>query len=230
MNRFVVATTGRSGSCRVAWVLRSLGCLCGHEDVFTHGYFNAYKTAGQKPPLDWGHLHGDCSYWASASLEVLPSDVVVFQLVRDPRYVARSFMTVAPKIGCHAIYEYMLHHGFISPSWKNRFGELAPPELFLEYWLQCHTMIESVADRNGRPFFRFRIEDLQETSLGGGVPALRCVSDLIGLKHTDARLLGALHLWHEKSNSSEPSGGDVVSWDAVPTGVAELARRYGYLV
>ena len=83
MRRFLITGCGRSGTKYMAELMGALGISCGHELVFTSAGYDG----------EWGDWPtGESSSYAPPLLDKLPSDVVVFHVVRNPLHVVRSIL------------------------------------------------------------------------------------------------------------------------------------------
>lgn len=162
MNKFVVSSTGRSGTRYTQSVLNKTGLTVSHEQVFgLHGF----RKQG------WGKWDGCVSGLAPPLLRHHP-DLLVFHQVRHPLAVIRSMLTRnSSKRSIAHEKEYLVPAGFPDEGFKGR--RLRHSCLI---WLHRNELTEMA-----RPALRWRVEDMDAETL-------RKVLELIGWEATDETL------------------------------------------
>jgi hypothetical protein len=170
--RFLITGCGRSGTLYTSQLLTAAGIPCGHE--------SACRVSGF---MGMGQLTGEVSWYAAAYLAALPKDVVVVHQLRNPLAVASSWYRIrlfAPTPLITVCYgrvtlpqltqlasspratarrwRYIEKQRNIVRSATNVFARSGEAERCLAYWSEWNRLVESASA--GRPFFRFRVEDL----------------------------------------------------------------------
>ncbi len=245
--RFIITGCGRSGTGYMATLLERLGCPCGHEALFNParlGWIDSsvvaqvsYKVnrplggrAFLTPEEFWEHrgdlwpdrVPGESSWLAVPYLACLPEGTIVLHQVRDPISVVRSLVriklfqrprspyTVFAEEFCEA-----LRHG-------------SPLERSIHYWLEWNRMAEQARLLPGIRYFRYRLEDIDESLVEEILLA-------IGFQHSQEGVKQALASHPSDYNARGSRGKDgKISWQSLPGGYArrrleEQAQVYGYL-
>ena len=227
MGRFVVSSTGRSGTHRIGKLLRLCGIACGHEDIFTHTWTLQY-VRGEVPFQlpEWpSSLSGDASRYSPPIVKDLPQDVLVLHQVRHPVDTIKSFLTLK-WLDKHVESEqgYMLYHKFIEDT-GTTFQKLC------QFWLNCNKAIEVAALLRPSMYFRYRLEDLSLSNQDKGISLLEGITQRISKTHTvsKGRAEFALKMvpenYHHRPYARKKP---FLVWHQLPLDVRELATSYGY--
>lgn len=232
MKRFVVMSTGRSGSKRIALILRRLGLNVGHEKVFNSQDLNPWlENPGlvMRATPEWGEWDGDSSYCAFAS--VIPDDVTILHQTRSAPEFVDSFL--ARGANSNKTFDNLIERfDLFDPE-----GMLAP-EWAANYWRGCNEYIRSLgharlaslwSGHDAGFYLRYRIEDLEMRSQDP-IGALRIICENIGIGRTDDELSEALQAVPETTNGRIGLKRETEqSWEHLPPEVIELGMDYGYL-
>ncbi len=227
MGRFVVSSTGRSGTHRIDKLLRLCGFSCGHEQIFTREWTLQYvrgETPFQLP--EWpNNLSGDASRYSPPAVKDLPEDVLVLHQVRHPVDTIKSFLALR-WLDKYVESEqgYMLYHKYIEPE-KTTFQKLC------QLWVNCNKAIEAVALLRPSMYFRYRLEDLELSNKDRGISLLMGITERIS-KTQNVPKRAAYHAlrkvpenhYHGSYARKKP----LITWNDLPSDVQDLATRYGY--
>ncbi len=230
MGRFVVASTGRSGTHRIAEIFSRLGIPCGHEDIFTQAWTLGYVHQGEKFTVpNWrGTLLGDASRYSPPVVDRLPGDVKILHQVRHPINTIQSFMVLrwVERFRGSDVSDYWAHHNWIDDRETDTF------KLLCQFWTRCHLHIESVVAQFPEKYFRYRIEDLGRNNLPRSVHLLQCLVSFISPSQSDMskHALSDVLVSVPTNYYHKPYGKPVppITWNDLPKETQELATRYGY--
>lgn len=235
MRKFLIATTGRSGSTRMSRILNNLDIHCGHESVFSISWAHSIVRFGEVQPFPqakWDGADGDCGWPSFPGIDILPKDAILFHMVRNPLDVAWSYTTgwkSAATSTRDRQVEYLEHFELAPPEMTHL--ERTKREYWLRYWLIHGLAVEAKAKEFGLEYRRFRIEDLEVTIRQGALPFLRLrgICMKIGHEFTEDQCKSALARAPENTNGTAAHHPEE-SWEGVDPAVKWLARRYGYEV
>jgi hypothetical protein len=205
---YVVVSTPRSATQYTARLLTALGLACGHE---------AYFTPKSQSFFDGGRsLFGDSSWLAAPFLMSLPKETVIFHQLRDPVNTINSLiytkhLSVAELKDSPYVSFLHSHAGLSNPS-------LSEEELACEFWYTWHRLIEKGCE--GRRHLQYKIEDMSSE-------LLRELVSFIPAQVAPNNIIHALARVPEDCNTrGRPSR--LITGNALPPAVSELAAKYGY--
>lgn len=237
MRKFLIATTGRSGSTRMARILNNLGIHCGHESVFSIGWAHSIVRFGEMQPFPqakWDGADGDCGWPSFPGIDILPKDAILFHMVRNPLDVAWSYYTgwrTTTTETRDRQVEFLEYFGLAPPEMSHL--ERTDRRYWHRYWLIHSLGVEAKAKQFGLDYRRFRIEGLQVGEPGDGVDLMRRILKILGredeTKMSDVAIKAALARAPENCNGTAAHHPEE-SWEGVDPAVKWLARRYGYEV
>ncbi len=214
-HKFLITGCARSGTGYIATLLTALGIPCGHERVFCPTHLRKGED------LLWpDQVWGESSWLAAPYIDALPLDLPVLHQVREPTAFVRSKVRT---------------RFFEVPTWYKSFAERVAPDLLegtsversMRYWITWNRMVAAAGNAHGRPYLRYRLEDID-------APLLRQIFELIGVEvpndHLDAVL--AKHPRNYNTRGRKDRDGDL-RFDSLPAGdlrdeMAELATEFGY--
>lgn len=240
---FVVTGCGRSGTKYMAEVLKRCGLKCDHEGVFDPPVRSVEIPAG---------LDGDVSWAAAPFVSAMASGTKVLHQVRHPLDVISSFVSlrffadppswsfrndVAHRAKARLV-ELLRRVGALErrvASSSLDYLRLAlehAPGIFEErtevdraarYWIEWNALVERLAANPSIPYVRYKIEDLDSTTLAA-------ILEFIGHTLEEEMLVAALRTVPQHTNKKTPTAR--LRWDDVRPGLidelTEHSARYGY--
>lgn len=135
MLKYLITGTGRCGTGYMAQVFKSAGVPCGHEAVFSYD-----------GPGEHGDWQADSSWLAAPFLPGL-EDTTIIHLVRDPRKIIESLVSVRVLSNDTPYSRFAFEHLPYLRDWAR------PEEQAAQFYLGWNRMIEPYAD------VRHRVED-----------------------------------------------------------------------
>ncbi len=232
--RFLICSTGRSGTTKMSEVFSALGAPCVQKEHFSVDWLKESLLAGSVSlPQSWIHAGGGVSGWPTfAALDSVPDDVPVFHQTRDPRDVVWSLQ--------HAASVDRAMNGDVTYQWAH-FSGLVPysmtpddfitEEFWYTYWLRFNQKIERTIAERGFPSIRYKIEVLQDPENPLAVPMMQGLLDTVGVEEEPNKIRTTLEYFGQEWSSGERRAfSHGVSWDGVPQQVKDMAARYGYEV
>lgn len=214
VERFLITGCGRSGTGYTAKLLGSLGCRCGHEEVFSIAAVGAERVA-------WADTFpGESSWLAAPFLSILPAGTAVLHQVRDPLAVVRSLVRIRLFETPGPYLEFLQQH-------LEGLDRCTPLEAALRYWDEWNALVEMASGALELRYRRYRLEDLDAPTVASLLEhvdrpvAIERVSEALAKQRTDYNTRG------------DHSGDDGILWDTLPDCAAtraarERAARYGY--
>ena len=228
--RFFVLGCSRSATGYIAKLLWKVGVPCGHEK-----FFDIWRVLRPNPPSAFAatfpHLRGEASFLAVPYVDELPSGSIVLHQVRHPVAVTRSHRGIRffaePFVPSENLAE---NHpditSFIARHCPEIFSDDDELDRSLRYWAYWNRAAQRAEERADLRYFRYRVEDLDQS-------LLRQILTLLGDEVADEALDHALSLVPRSVNHRPRD--EEVSWDRIPPSdakdqVARLAAEYGYSV